>query len=355
MGVIRSFYTFSALRGRSTCLRLKYDFPRADAHREFLRRRRMHDFRPPAALSAEGRHAVLDGDVSVHGLVKKIRAGKVRRIVVLSGAGVSTAAGIPDFRSPGSGLYDNLHKYDLPEPEAIFDLNYFRARPEPFFALAKDLYPGNYIPTTSHYFVRLLAEKGLLLRNYTQNIDTLERVAGIEPELLVEAHGSFAGARCIDCRLPYDTEFMRAEVMAGKIPRCPDCKGLAKPSIVFFGEGLPPRFFQLCDKDLAECDCLLVMGTSLQVMPVAELPARCSPYAPRLLVNRETVGTLAQIPDGFRFGMADNYRDVRMMGSTDDCVRKLCHMLGWDEDLDDVIERGRREAKKNAHHLRGES
>lgn len=79
-----------------------------------------------------------------------------------------TAAGIPDFRSPGSGLYDNLQKYNLPYPQAIFEINFFRENPKPFFVLAKELYPGVFKPTFGHYFIRMLQDKGLLLRHYTQ-------------------------------------------------------------------------------------------------------------------------------------------------------------------------------------------
>ena len=78
------------------------------------------------------------------------------------------AAGIPDFRSPGSGLYHNLEKYKLPDPQAIFEIGFFRHTPQPFFTLAKELYPGSFKPTVCHYFIRLLNEKGLLRRHYTQ-------------------------------------------------------------------------------------------------------------------------------------------------------------------------------------------
>ena len=78
------------------------------------------------------------------------------------------SSGIPDFRSPGTGLYNNLEKYNLPFPEAIFDIEFFKSNPKPFFVLAKDLYPGAFNPTPSHWFIRLLHEKGILLRHYTQ-------------------------------------------------------------------------------------------------------------------------------------------------------------------------------------------
>lgn len=79
------------------------------------------------------------------------------------------------FRTPGTGLYDNLQKYHLPEPSAVFDAAYFNHNPRPFFSLAKELYPGRFSPNLVHCFVRLLQDKGVLLRNYTQNIDGLER------------------------------------------------------------------------------------------------------------------------------------------------------------------------------------
>lgn len=82
-------------------------------------------------------------EVNFNGIAEFINSPKCKNIVVLCGAGISTAAGIPDFRSPGSGLYDSLQKYDLPSPQSIFDISYFNENPEPFFMLAKELYPGN--------------------------------------------------------------------------------------------------------------------------------------------------------------------------------------------------------------------
>lgn len=119
------------------------------------------------------------------------------------------ACGIPDFRSPNTGLYNNLKKYDLPHPGAIFEVSFFSRRPQPFFALAKELYPGTFKPSPSHYFVRMLHEKGLLLRHYTQNIDTLERIAGIPEHKLVEAHGTFYTNHCLKCNREYSMQWAK--------------------------------------------------------------------------------------------------------------------------------------------------
>lgn len=109
-----------------------------------------------------------------------------------TGAGISTSAGIPDFRSPETGLYANLSRLNLPYAEAVFDITYFRTNPEPFYTLAQELYPGKFRPTITHSFIALLEKKGLLLKLFTQNIDCLEREAGVPDDKIIEAHGSFA-------------------------------------------------------------------------------------------------------------------------------------------------------------------
>lgn len=90
-------------------------------------------------------------------------------------------------------------------------MDFFRENPEPFFVLAKELMPEGYKPTPSHYFVRLLNDKGILLRHYTQNIDTLERLAGVPEDKLLEAHGTFYSAHCLDCRATYDLDWLKGK------------------------------------------------------------------------------------------------------------------------------------------------
>ncbi len=201
-------------------------------------------------------------------------------MIVQTGAGISTSAGIPDFRSPDTGLYSNLARLDLPYPEAVFDISYFRQNPLPFYALAHELFPGKYYPTITHSFLRLLHDKNLLLKLFTQNIDTLERKAGVPGDKIVEAHGSFATHSCIECHAPYPNEKMEKAVMQKEVPYCEKCGALVKPDIVFFGEQLPETFH--LNRTLpAAADLCIVLGTSLSVQPFASLPGFCREGVPR--------------------------------------------------------------------------
>merc|ERR1719321_1828844 len=134
----------------------------------------------------------------VEGIGRYIAEKAVCSVVVMCGAGISTSAGIPDFRTPGTGLYDNLQRFDLPAPESIFELGFFRSKPAAFYELAKEMWPGNFDPTPTHFFIKLLSDRGILLRCYSQNIDSLECQAGLPQHRLVAAHGNFDAAHVID-------------------------------------------------------------------------------------------------------------------------------------------------------------
>ncbi|XP_018413166.1 PREDICTED: NAD-dependent protein deacetylase sirtuin-3, mitochondrial-like [Nanorana parkeri] len=246
----------------------------------------------------------------------------------MAGAGISTPSGIPDFRTPGSGLYDNLKKYKVPYPEAIFDIDYFAYNPQPFFTLAKELYPGKYKPNYIHYFVRLLHEKGLLLRCYTQNIDGLERMAGIPPKKLVEAHGTFSAASCHLCYTSFPAKEAQDCIMNDRSPHCKVCYGVVKPDIVFFGEALPKSFDRF-SKDFPEADLLIVMGTSLEVEPFANIVNAVRPNVPRLLINRDLVGPFIT--------KTRKSRDLAELGDLCDVTRKFVRALNWQEDMEDVM------------------
>ncbi|XP_021401323.2 NAD-dependent protein deacetylase sirtuin-2 isoform X3 [Lonchura striata] len=296
-------------------------------------------------LGGDKPEPVLD-ELSLPGVSRFLRSDRCKNIVCMVGAGISTSAGIPDFRSPGTGLYSNLQSYNLPYPEAIFEIRFFKKHPEPFFALARELYPGQFKPTVCHYFMRLLQDKGLLLRCYTQNIDTLERVAGLDPELLVEAHGTFFTSHCLrpSCRQRYSLAWMRERIFSSLVPKCEKCQGLVKPDIVFFGESLPARFFALLESDFEKVDLLIIMGTSLQVQPFASLISRVPTNTPRLLINKEKTGQGDPLMSLMGFGGMDfdsdkAYRDVAWLGDCDSGCLALAELLGWKEELEELVRR----------------
>ncbi|KAJ6141660.1 NAD-dependent protein deacetylase hst2-1 [Penicillium chermesinum] len=259
------------------------------------------DSTPPSVLESR----------TMEGVAKYIKDHEVKKIVVMVGAGISTSAGIPDFRSPDTGLYANLEFLDLEEPEQVFDISFFRENPKPFYALAKELYPGRYRPTIAHSFIKLLYDKGMLLKHFTQNIDCLERQAGV-PGDMIKA---------------FPDDQMREHVAQASIPHCPDCNGLVKPDIVFFGEALPREFFEERSKpELAEL--CIVMGTSLTVHPFASLPMLCREGTPRVLINMEKVGGLGSRAD-----------DVLLLGDCDAGVRKFAKAMGWEEELEALWEK----------------
>ncbi|KAM4746953.1 NAD-dependent protein deacetylase sirtuin-3-like [Rhinophrynus dorsalis] len=251
-----------------------------------------------------------------------------KNIIVMAGAGISTPSGIPDFRTPGSGLYDNMQKYDLPYPEAIFHIDYFTNNPSPFFDLAKELYPGKYKPNFVHYFVRLLHDKGLLLRCYTQNIDGLERLAGIPPEKLVEAHGTFSSASCPLCYTPFPANEAKECIISGDTPHCKICYGVVKPDVVLFGEELPSAFSKVTE-DFPKADLLIVMGTSLVIEPFANLVNAVRPSVPRLLLNREPVGPFSTKPL--------KRTDVAELGDLSEITRKFVRTLNWQNEMEELM------------------
>ena len=314
-------------------------------------------------LSEPPKRKKLENVNTLQDVVELIKNSK--RIVVLTGAGVSVSCGIPDFRSR-DGVYARLAVDfpDLPDPQAMFDINYFRKDPRPFFKFAKEIYPGQFRPSPCHRFIKALERREKLLRNYTQNIDTLEQVAGIER--IVQCHGSFATATCTKCHAKVDSDAIKADIFAQRIPFCKSCPepspeikasldrindtshntasssssqteegneidpngvpstslftsegvpGIMKPDIVFFGEGLGDEFHNSVSVDKDEVDLLIMIGSSLKVRPVALIPSSVPPGVPQVLINREPLSHLTP--------------DVELLGDCDGIVNQLCHLLEW--------------------------
>jgi NAD-dependent deacetylase len=202
-----------------------------------------------------------------------------KQTVALTGAGISTPSGIPDFRSVHGGLWE---QYD---PFEVASLSAFRYHPEKFFnwikPLAQKMHQAN--PNPAHIALAQLEHVGLLKTIVTQNIDGLHQRAGANHVL--EVHGSMENLICVGCYRKYAAvDFEEPYFEHGVIPHCPLCQHILKPDVVLFGEQLPVRTWLAAQEACAHCDLLLVAGSSLEVLPVAGLPMRALENGAHLIV-----------------------------------------------------------------------
>jgi len=297
-----------------------------------------------------------------------IKSKQFRRIVILCGAGISVNAGIPDFRSPGCGIYDVIQKRyggSLMRPEDMFDLHTFIHNPHLFYDFVNELNIENAQPTPTHRFFRLLEEHGLLQRIYTQNIDGLEAKTKITDEKTVLSHGTMSTAHCLKCKKMYhqqpqqtlaenkndenddkkESSVKKKKNLYGlaNSPYCDACQtGIVKPDIVFFGEDLPESFYAHKQRDLVdEADLVLIMGTSLSVYPFASLIHQIPATTPRVYINKTSFRTVRDDDDDdghtlhpyhikntnpFKFG---NGTDYFVCTETDFFIQQVCDELGW--------------------------
>jgi NAD-dependent deacetylase len=209
---------------------------------------------------------------------ERIRVSK--RVTALSGAGLSTSAGIPDFRGP-NGLYVT-RRYD---PETVFDIQAFRRDPKPFYDFTRDFLGTVHSldPTPTHRFLADLENRGKVTAVVTQNIDALHQKAGSQN--VVSLHGDYWTSHCLSCNAEFNLEYMEQAVNQEDVPHCP-CSGLIKPDVVFFGE--PVYALERASALVADSDLHLVLGSSLSVYPAALLPEHAGGCV--LVVNQGEVG-----------------------------------------------------------------
>jgi len=202
------------------------------------------------------------------------------RVVALTGAGVSTAAGIQDFRGP-KGLYVT-RQYD---PETVFDISAFRRHPEPFYEFTRDFLGimETLEPTVTHRFLAQLEAEGRLTAVVTQNIDSLHQRAGSQK--VISVHGDYWTNHCLDCGREYDLDTMQRMILEAAVPRC-SCGGVIKPDVVFYGEAV--RDLEIAARVVGASDLLLVLGSTLVVYPAAFLPEQAGGDV--VVVNRGEVG-----------------------------------------------------------------
>lgn len=209
-----------------------------------------------------------------------------RRIVVLTGAGVSTLSGIPDFRS-SKGLYSS--KFHHMSVEEILDIDFFNRQPDIFYNWAK----GNWYileehePNIIHRTLRRMEDVGKLSEGiFTQNIDNLHQKAGSKK--VYELHGSLAKGYCPNCHSYHSYNEISRAVNSDRLPICSQCGNVIKPDIVFYGEGLDVTTLKRAEFAFQNADLALVLGSSLVVNPAASLPfiaARSKKHI--VIVNRD--------------------------------------------------------------------
>jgi len=206
-----------------------------------------------------------------------------RRAVVLSGAGISTPSGIPDFRSSDGGLWE---RYD---PFEVASLSAFRYQPGRFYdwlkPLAHTLLEAQ--PNPAHIGLARLQDAGIVQTVITQNIDRLHQRAGSTNVL--EVHGSLDTMTCVGCFHQFESEpYVHAYLHEAVIPECPLCHSVLKPDIILFGEQLPHRTWLKAVEASKTCDLMIVAGSSLEVLPVAGLPMRAVENGAHLIIINHT-------------------------------------------------------------------
>ncbi|MDD4816807.1 MAG: NAD-dependent protein deacylase [Victivallaceae bacterium] len=189
--------------------------------------------------------------------------------VIFTGAGISTLSGIPDFRSPNGVYSEKWHGLDV---EEVLSIDFFRLHPEIFYEWAKPFVYSleKYQPNVVHRVAARLEALGLCHGVYTQNIDQLHQRAG--SRRVFELHGSAASYHCLNCRRKFKDTAVDPIVKRGDVPKCPNCGGLLKPDIVFYGESLDAEMLETADMELRRTELLLVLGSSLTVYPAAAMP-----------------------------------------------------------------------------------
>jgi NAD-dependent deacetylase len=204
---------------------------------------------------------------------------KARHAIVLTGAGLSTPSGIPDFRSEGTGLWSR------DEPLEVASLVTFRTHPEQFFQWFRPLVGRIFsaLPNAAHLALAELEARGRLQAVLTQNIDMLHHKAG--SKRVLELHGTLGTVTCTQCYCTYESAgYLAPFIATGSLPYCPACGALLKPDVILFGEQLPQKTVYAAQCEARTCDLVMVIGSSLEVLPVAGLPMQAIDRGAHLII-----------------------------------------------------------------------
>lgn len=204
---------------------------------------------------------------------------EAKHAIALTGAGISTPSGIPDFRSPNSGLWEKA------DPFEVASIYSFRRRPQDFYDWIHPLteLTLNAVPNPAHTALAQLEQCGRIRCVITQNVDMLHGKAGSSS--VFEVHGHFREMTCLRCYGVYPSaDYLEAFVNSGEIPHCAGCGGILKPNVILIGEQLPVRVLNQAKKQARECDLMIIVGSSLEMAPAGDLPALAVETGAKLLI-----------------------------------------------------------------------
>ena len=299
---------------------------------------------PEYPVSLTGRPRLTE--LSLKGVAKYMMTAQCQNILVLSGHGISAPAGIPNYMKYGGiearKLMGETGWTEKEDAKELFAKHYFAMLPYGMLRFVQSLWPGNHRPTYAHYFIRTLQEKGLLLRNWTENLDNLEKVCGIRDDKLVEFYGSFLRWKCENkaCETTYDLLWLKERLEMFQFPNCSKCFQKTFPDIRFYHE-CSNSIIRQADVDASNCDLLIVIGSDLLMAPFCEIPKHVPWDVPRLIIHDKTIENDDDVMDlnvYFDFDSENAYRDVLWEGNTDLGILSLCSYLQWDKDVKFVME-----------------
>ena len=269
-------------------------------------------------------------DIKYNKFANDFTSGKYKKIIFMVGAGISTSAGIPDFRSD-TGLFKQLQeKYNLSGPEEFFYKTTFLKNPMFFYEFTKLFDLSQTKPTIAHKFMNFMTHKNYVKYVFTQNIDGLESKAKIPEKKLIYAHGNFNHGHCAKCYKNIDIKLINEGIEKGEVVYCqqPNCNGPCKPRIVFYGENLPKRFYE-CLEDIKDIDLIIIMGTSLKVYPFAGIPEYAKENVKIVVFNMEKVGN-------YSYNKIDS-NELFIKGKTDENILKFLKDVNMYDEFEKFI------------------
>ena len=204
-----------------------------------------------------------------------------KKIAVLTGAGISTESDLPDFRS-NEGLYNTL------TTAMTFHIGMFKVYPKRFYSVIGPFY-GQCVsasPNAGHMALAELERQGKHVEIATQNVDCLHQKAG--SSIVHEIHGTIGTVTCMRCKKQFESAIFADDFAKGKVPHCPDCHGVVKPDLTFFGEELPQEPLRKAKLAFLDADLVMVLGTSLKVAPANTLPGFRVKGTPLFVINHDS-------------------------------------------------------------------